>query len=85
MEAILRVSVEANPLPEISWEFEGTAILVSGEDGRFLQLPDGSLKLNVATLNDSGTWTVLADNGYGQVARKEVALEVTPSRMPVEV
>ncbi len=39
----------------------------------------------MTTLDDSGVYTVLADNGLGQVARNQMALKVYPSKMPIEV
>ncbi len=52
---------------------------------RISQLPDGSLRISPADMNDSGVYTVLADNGLGQVARNQLTLKVYPSRMPIEV
>jgi hypothetical protein len=36
-------------------------------------------------MNDTGSWTIVADNRLGQVARKQVALKVHPNQMPIEV
>ena len=51
---------------------------------RISQLPDGSLRIGPASINDSGVYTVLADNRLGQVARNQLTLKVYPSRLPVE-
>ena len=82
-EAVLPIKVDANPPPEISWEFQGNVVNVDEE--KFEKLADGSLKIKIATLNDTGTWTVIADNNLGQIARKIIALEVTPERIPLTV
>ncbi len=44
-----------------------------------------SLRITAAEINDTGTWTLIADNRLGQVARKQIALKVHPSSMPIEV
>ena len=36
-------------------------------------------------MDDTGTWTIVADNGLGQKARKQVTLKVFPSRLAIEV
>ena len=88
-DALLQISVDANPPATISWEFEGEAVQLENIDeqsGRtILKLEDGSLKIIKTTLNDAGIWTVVADNNLGQIARKNVLLEVTPERMPIMV
>ncbi len=91
---MLSVSVEANPPPTIKWRMNGAELdapLVVSEKAasaaglRVARLPGGSLMISPASLDDSGVYTVLADNGLGQVARRQVTLKVYPSRMPIEV
>jgi hypothetical protein len=36
-------------------------------------------------MTDTGSWTIVADNRLGQVARKQVAFKVHPNQMPIEV
>lgn len=81
-EAIFSVNVEANPPPKVSWLKDGSEASL---DERISQLENGSLHFASTELNDTGTWTIVADNGLGQVARKQIALKVHPSRMPIEV
>ncbi len=52
---------------------------------RISKLMDGSLRIGSAEMNDTGSWTIIADNRLGQVARKQVALKVHPNQMPIEV
>ena len=82
MEALLDVEVEANPPPTVTWQFNGTDLELSD---RVAQLENNSLQITTAELTDTGTYTIVADNGLGQVARKQIALNVHPSRMPLEV
>ena len=80
--AFLSVNVEANPPPIVTWQQEDQVITFSD---RIIQLENGSVTINISEMTDSGTWTIVADNGLGQTARKQIALNVYPSRLPVEV
>lgn len=86
-DVIINISVDANPPAEISWEFEGEIVALdhqSDQSGKIIsQLEDGSLKIVKATIEDTGNWTVVADNHLGHIVRKTISLEVTPERMPV--
>ncbi len=81
--------MEANPPPVVVWQFNGRPIFPKEADSpdaeRFSQLADFSLRISPAKMNDSGVYTVTADNGLGNVARKQVTLKVQPSRMPIQV
>jgi hypothetical protein len=81
-EALLDVMVEANPPPSVSWQFGDQDVAL---DERVVQLENGSLHIVTSELTDTGTWTIIADNGLGQVARKQIALTVHLSSMPLEV
>ena len=86
-DALLQISVTSNPPSKITWEFNEILVdLESMDEGRsFSQLEDGSLQLIQATLDDTGNWTVIADNYLGQIERKQIMLEVTPHRRNVTV
>ena len=79
---MLSIQVEANPPPNVNWQKDGTDVTV---DDRILQLENGSLNILTSQLTDSGTWTVIAENGLGQVERKQIELNVHPSSMPITV
>ena len=64
------------------WQFEDEKVEYSD---RISKLLDGSLRIASAEMNDTGSWTIVADNRLGQVARKQVALKVHPNQMPIEV
>ncbi len=64
------------------WQFEDVKVEYSD---RISKLMDGSLRIGSAEMNDTGSWTIIADNRLGQVARKQVALKVHPNQMPIEV
>lgn len=81
-EAWLQISVEANPPPTVKWFFNKEPVL---DDERVKKIADGSLKIMPAQMNDSGIYTVTADNGVGQPARKQITLKVHPSKMPIQV
>ena len=76
------VQVEANPPPNVNWQKDGVDVTL---DDRILQLENGSLNILTSQLTDSGTWTVIAENGLGQVERKQIELNVHPSSMPITV
>ena len=80
--ALLKVNVEANPPPGVAWQHEGQPVEL-GE--RKIQLENGSLNITTSEMADSGTWTIVADNGLGQKARKQIALTVHPARLAIEV
>ena len=85
-DAVFSVSVQANPPPTVTWQFGGEAVDLENPESRTSQSDeDHSLTISPAQLGDSGVYTVLADNGLGQTARKQVELKVHPSRMPIEV
>ena len=82
LDALFQIAVDANPPATISWEFKGEPVTL---DDHVDQLEDGSLKIIKATMDDTGNWTVLADNKVGDMARGIISLEVTPERIPVTV
>ena len=75
--------MEANPPPNVNWQKDGGDVTV--DDERISQMENGSLNIASSQLTDSGTWTVIAENGLGQVERKQIELNVHPSRMPITV
>ena len=81
LEALLSVNVEANPSPTISWIKDEQDIVL---DDRISQLENGSLLISAASLDDTGNWTISAENGLGSVTR-HIVLSVHPSRVPIEV
>eukprot|EP00094_Tigriopus_californicus_P009415 TCALIF_09078-PA protein Name:"Similar to Ppn Papilin (Drosophila melanogaster)" AED:0.22 eAED:0.22 QI:0/0/0/0.5/1/0.75/4/0/1231 len=81
-EAWLQITVEANPPPTVKWFFNKEPVLV---DERIKKNADGSLKIMPAQMSNSGIYTVTADNGVGQPARKQITLKVHPSKMPIQV
>jgi len=81
-EALLDVTVEANPPPTIIWQKDGKDVIL---DERIVLLENGSLHISTSELDDTGTWTIIADNRLGQKARKQVTLNVYPSRLAIEV
>ena len=76
------VNVEANPAPTITWQKDGVDVVF---DERIVILENGSLHIVTSKMDDTATWTIIADNGLGQKARKQVTLDVFPSRMDIEV
>ena len=80
--ANFKVMVEANPPPTIIWQFKDQDLEM---EGRLEKMPGGSLKIEPASMEDSGVYTIIADNGIGQVARNQITLKVHPSKMPIEV
>jgi len=80
--ALINVTIEANPPPTIAWQKDGEEAVF---DERIIHLDNGSIHISTAKMDDSGTWTIIADNGLGQKARKQVTLKVFPSRMDIEV
>ena len=81
-EVLLEVKVEANPDPTITWKKDEQEITF---DDRISQLENGSIFISEASLDDSGNWTIIADNGLGKVERKQIHLSVHLSRVPIEV
>lgn len=81
--ALLSIQVEANPPPNVNWQKDGTDVTLDEE--RMSQLENGSLNIASSQLSDSGTWTVIAENGLGQVERKQIELNVHPSSLPITV
>ena len=74
--------MEANPPPKIVWQKDGKDVVF---DERIVLLENGSLHISPSEMDDTGTWTIVADNGLGQKARKQVTLKVFPSRLAIEV
>ena len=64
------------------WQFEDEKVEYTD---RISKLANGSLRIGSVTMADSGSWTIVADNRLGQVARKQIAVKVHPNRMPIEV
>lgn len=44
-----------------------------------------SLVISEVSMEDAGSWMVVAHNGIGKVARKQISLSVYPSQVPVTV
>ena len=88
-DVVLRISVHSNPPSQISWEFEAESVEVeNGEDDgvrSIEQLIDGSLRITKVSLSDTGVWTVIANNDLESIARKDIFMEVTPSRTNITV
>ncbi len=76
--------MEANPPPNVNWQKDGTDVTLDADE-RMSQLENGSLNIASSQLSDSGTWTVIAENGLGQVERKQIELNVHPSSLPITV
>jgi len=81
-EAVLEISVEGNPFPEIEWQHDAEAVEV-GE--KYILREDRSLVISSVTMEEAGSWMVLANNGLGKVARKQISLSVYPSQIPITV
>merc|ERR1719270_2665268 len=75
-EVILQISVNSNPPSQISWEFNGEPVA----DGKTEQLEDGSLKIPQISIDDAGTWAVIANNDVESIVRKEIFIKVNPER-----
>ena len=88
-DASFRISVNSNPPSQITWEFEGESIEIENAEDESVrsieQLLDGSLRITKVALSDTGTWTVIANNDVGSIARKDIFMEVTPERTNVTV
>jgi len=81
-EAMLRINASGNPFPDISWQFEGAEVVL---DDRIQLDQDKSLKIVRVESSDSGIWTVMANNGLGQVVRRQLSLTVYPSSIPITI
>lgn len=83
-DAILRISVNSNPPSQISWEFEGESIEIENAEDENVrsihQLLDGSLRITKVAISDTGTWTVIANNDLGSIARKDILMKINPRR-----
>ena len=88
-DAVLRISVNSNPPSQISWEFEGESVEIENAEDESVrsieQLLDGSLRITKVALSDTGVWTAIANNDLGSIARKDIFMEVTPSRTNITV
>ena len=78
---MFQIKVDSDPPSQISWQFGGEPVATD----RTTQLEDGSLKLTQATLEDTGNWTVQADNNLGTLAREDIMLTVNPERINITV
>ena len=78
---MFQIKVDSDPRSQISWQFGGEPVATD----RTTQLEDGSLKLTQATLEDTGNWTVQADNNLGTIAREDIMLTVNPERINITV
>ena len=81
-EAMLRIEASGNPFPDISWQHADMEVVL---DGRVQLEQDKSLKITRVESSDSGIWTVTANNGLGQVVRRQLSLTVYPSSIPITV
>ena len=84
-DAVFKVTVEANPPPKVQWLYKDVALDIEADERLSKSETDHSLTISKALIADSGLYTVTADNGLGHVARRQVTLQVHPSRMPIEV
>ena len=81
-EAVLKITVSGKPFPDVTWEHgEGEVVW----DERVQLQQDHSVRLARVEVGDAGTWTVAADNGLGQVVRRQISLTVYPSSVPITV
>ena len=81
-EAMLRIDASGNPFPDISWQHTDTEVVL---DNRIQLEQDKSLRILRVEASDSGIWTVTANNGLGQVVRRQLSLTVYPSSIPITV
>ena len=81
-EALLRINVSGNPFPSVTWQREGHEVQL---DDRIEILEDKTIRIASVQFVDAGTWTVAANNGLGQVVRKQISLTVYPSSIPITV
>ena len=81
--AVISVTVDANPVANVAWLFNGAPIEETGDKLK-LENESRALTIQSATMDDAGTYTIVADNGIGQV-ETTVTLDVTPKTYPVEV
>jgi len=81
-DAVLEITAEGNPFPNIEWQHDSQPVQI-GE--KYSLREDRSLLISGVTLEDAGSWMVLADNGLGKVARKQISLSVYPSQIPIKV
>ena len=80
-EVILQISVNSNPPSQISWEFNGESVAAEKAE----QLEDGSLKIPQISMDDAGTWVVIANNDVESIVRKEIFIQVNPERTNITV
>ncbi|WKY10685.1 hypothetical protein Q1695_002781 [Nippostrongylus brasiliensis] len=81
-DAILQSNIVGNPKPRIYWLFNGSPIRISGP--RIQMTYKGSLavlKLTMVTPEDSGEYTVVAENNFGKV-ESAARIEVYPLSAP---
>ncbi|EYC08130.1 hypothetical protein Y032_0067g131 [Ancylostoma ceylanicum] len=81
-DAILQSHIVGNPKPRIYWLFNGAPIRMSGS--RIQMTYRGSLavlKLSMVTPDDSGEYTVVAENAFGKV-ESAARIEVYPLSAP---
>ena len=81
-EAMLRINASGNPFPAISWQHGDSEVVL---DDRVQMEQDKSLRIVRVEATDSGIWTVMANNGLGQVVRRQLSLTVYPSSIPITV
>ena len=90
---MLRINASGNPFPDISWQHADSDMVlddgVLGDDrvlaSRVQLEQDKSLKISRVFASDSGIWTVTANNGLGQVVRRQLSLTVYPSSIPITI
>ena len=82
-DVLINVTVDANPAATIVWLFNGQQLELN--DKFSLQEDTVSLSIVGSAMEDSGNWTIVANNGIDAETRLNVKLEVTPPRIPVEV
>ena len=85
-DIILKITLEANPLVKVTWYFKGEILDLDHSDRTSFSSTDHvSLSISQVLISDSGVYTVMADNGHGPPARKQIVLKVNPSRVPIKV
>lgn len=68
-EVVLRVNVSGNPSPDVTWRHGEEEV---HWDDRVEKMADHSVRIVSVVAEDAGTWTIAANNGLGQVVRRQV-------------
>ncbi|CAJ0586229.1 unnamed protein product, partial [Mesorhabditis spiculigera] len=83
-DAILQASIVGNPKPKIAWYKNGQALVISGPRMQVTYKNSlAVLKVSMVVPEDSGEYTILAENRYGKVD-SSARIEVYPLNVPDE-